>query len=95
MAQQKKIIVACGSAIATSTAVAKNLGEEFKKRGIPVVIQQCRASEVENLAGDADLIVSTTPLNLETKVPVIVTLAFVTGVGREEVLEEIIGKLNN
>ena len=95
MEEQKKIIVACGSAIATSTAVAKNLEEEFKKRGIPVVIQQCRASEVENLAGDADLIVSTTPLNMETKVPVIVTLAFVTGVGREEVLEEIISKLNN
>ena len=37
MAQPKRILVACGTAIATSTVVAKAIEEEMKKRGIPVI----------------------------------------------------------
>ena len=34
MAQPKRILVACGTAIATSTVVAKSIEEEMYKRGI-------------------------------------------------------------
>lgn len=93
MTGKKKIIVACGSAVATSTVVAEALEKALKEREIPVEIVHCKADEVESLLDGTDLVVSTTPLNLKSDVPVIVTLAFVTGVGKTKVLEEIVSKL--
>lgn len=89
----KRILVACGTAIATSTVVAKGIEEILKERGIQVITRQCKASEVRSLAGDADLIVTTTPVPNDLGVPVIQTLAFLTGIGKEEVIEQIISEL--
>ncbi|NPV40940.1 MAG: PTS sugar transporter subunit IIB [Anaerolineae bacterium] len=89
----KRILVACGTAIATSTVVAKGIEEILKERGIQVITRQCKASEVRSLAGDADLIVTTTPVPSDLGVPVIQTLAFLTGIGKEEVIEQIISEL--
>lgn len=89
----KRILVACGTAIATSTVVAKGIEEALKERGIQIVTRQCKASEVKSLAGDADLIVTTTPVPSDLGVPVIQTLAFLTGIGKEEVIEQIIEEI--
>jgi len=91
----KRILVACGTAIATSTVVAIAIEEEMKKRGINVTTRQCKATEVKSLAGDADLIVTTTQVPSDLGVPVIQTLAFLTGIGKEEVIEEIVKALQS
>jgi len=91
----KRILVACGTAIATSTVVAKGIEEALKLRGIQVMTRQCKASEVRSLAGDANLIVTTTPVPSDLGVPVIQTLAFLTGIGKEEVIEQIIEALKD
>jgi galactitol PTS system EIIB component len=93
MAQPKRILVACGTAIATSTVVAKSIEEELKKRGIPVVTRQCKAAEVKGLVQGYDLVVTTTPVPKDLGVPVIQTLAFLTGVGKEAVIEQIVQAL--
>ncbi len=85
----KRILVACGTAIATSTLVAVQIREEMEKRGIKVETRQCKATEVPSYAQDVDLIVSTTPVPTDLGKPVIQTLAFLTGVGKEEVLNQI------
>ncbi len=90
MKTPKRILVACGTAIATSTVVARALEEMLKERGINVTTRQCKAAEVKSLASDADLIVSTTPIPSDLGVPVIQTLAFLTGIGKEEVIEQIV-----
>ena len=89
MSAPKKILVACGTGIATSTVVAKGIEEYLKKRGINVTTRQCKATEVRSLAADADLIVTTTPLPKDLGKPVIHTLAFLTGIGKEAVLKQI------
>jgi PTS system galactitol-specific IIB component len=89
MAQPKRILVSCGTAIATSTVVAKAIEEAMQERGIKVVTRQCKASEIRGLAADADLIVTTTPVPSDLGVPVIQTLAFLTGIGKEEVINQI------
>ena len=91
----KRILVACGTAIATSTVVAKGIEEALKERGIQVMTRQCKASEVRSLADDANLIVTTTPVPSDLGVPVIQTLAFLTGIGKEEVIEQIIEALKD
>lgn len=89
MAQPKRILVSCGTAIATSTVVAKAIEEAMKERGFNVVTRQCKVTEVRNLAENADLIVTTTPVPGDLGVPVIQTLAFLTGIGKKEVLDQI------
>ncbi|HUV15986.1 MAG TPA: PTS sugar transporter subunit IIB [Pelolinea sp.] len=91
----KRILVACGTAIATSTVVAKAIEEALKERGISITTRQCKAAEVKSLAGDAHLIVTTTPVPSDLGVPVIQTLAFLTGIGREAVIEQIIEALKD
>ncbi len=89
MHEPKRILVACGTAIATSTVVAKAIEEGMAARGIQVVTRQCKAAEVPSLAKDFDLVVTTTPVPQNIGVPVIQTLAFLTGIGKEDVLNQI------
>jgi galactitol PTS system EIIB component len=95
MIGKKTILVACGTAIATSTVVAKAIEEALFDRGISANIRQCKASEVPSLEQDADLIVTTTPVSVSKDIPVIQTLAFLTGIGKEEVLKQIIDALQD
>jgi galactitol-specific phosphotransferase system IIB component len=47
-----KILVVCGTGIATSTVVSRKLEEKLPERGFNVETRQCKAAEVkENLNG--------------------------------------------
>jgi PTS system galactitol-specific IIB component len=85
----KKILVACGTAIATSTVVAKKLEEKLRARGIDVRIDQCKASEVGSKAMGYDVIVSTTEVDDARGKPLVRTLSFLTGVGVDADVEKI------
>jgi PTS system galactitol-specific IIB component len=85
----KVVLVACGTAVATSTVVAQAIEEAMKEKGIAVSIRQCKATEVPSMAADADLIVSTTPVPDNLGKPVIKGLPFLTGIGKDAVLAQI------
>jgi PTS system galactitol-specific IIB component len=88
-----KILVVCGTGIATSTVVSRKLEEKLSKEGFEVETRQCKAAEVsENLEG-VDLIVSTTPISSNVNIPIIRTLAFLTGIGEDQAIEEAVKKL--
>jgi PTS system galactitol-specific IIB component len=89
----KKILVACGTAIATSTVVAKKLAEKLAAMGFDVQIDQCKASEVGARATRYDLIVSTTEVDDAKGRPIVRTLSFLTGVGIEADVQKIAGIL--
>jgi PTS system galactitol-specific IIB component len=95
MLRQKVILVACGTAIATSTVVASEIEAILKEKGIRAITRQCKAAEVPSLVGNADLVVTTTPLPNNLGVPIIHTLAFLTGMGKEEVISQIIEVLKD
>ena len=90
----KKILVACGTAIATSTVVARKIEEELAKRDISVQTTQCKASEVRSKVAGHDLVVTTTFVSDTGDVPVIQTVSFLTGVGIDADIEKIIGYLS-
>lgn len=85
----KKILVACGTAIATSTVVAKKLEEKLRAKGLEVKIDQCKASEVSARAHGYDLIVSTTEVDDARGKPLVRTLSFLTGIGIDADVEKI------
>lgn len=96
MEKTKIVLVSCGTAVATSTVVARAIEEACKQAGVKVMTRQCKASELKALVSQgADLIVTTTPVPKDIGVPVIQGLPFLTGIGRDAVLKQIIDALKN
>ena len=93
MTGRRRVLVACGTAIATSTHVANRLAREFQARGLDVAITQCRISEVNAYASDVDVIVSTAQVAQAVPVPVVSGVPFLTGIGDEEALAAILSAL--
>lgn len=87
---KKKILVACGTAIATSTVVAKKIEEMLKAKGIDVTVSQCKAAEAPSKASGFDLVVTTTPVANTGNVPVLRTVSFLSGVGMEKDIQKIV-----
>lgn len=80
---KKRVIVACGGAVATSTIAANKVVELGKKNGIDIEICQVRISEIEsNLP--ADLIVTTSKVKRDFGTPLITGMPFISGVGVEK-----------
>lgn len=90
----KTVIVSCGTAIATSTVVAKAIEDACKAAGISVNVKQCKAAELPAILKDgADLIVTTSQVRFDPGIPVIKGLPFLTGVGIEQVMAQILDVL--
>ena len=79
----KRVLVACGGAVATSTLAADRVRQLCKDNGIAVDVQQCRISELGGRASQADLIVTTAKVSRDYGVPVIHGIAFVSGINVE------------
>ena len=60
MGQPRRVLVACGTAIATSREVSKAVEEALKEQGLEVSTKACKASEVLALAPGMDLVLTTT-----------------------------------
>ncbi|SKC87917.1 PTS sugar transporter subunit IIB [Maledivibacter halophilus] len=89
--KQKKILVACGTGIATSTVVVKKLKTLLDQHGAAANVQQCKVSELDSKLDDVDLIITTTPYkNTINDVPVVVAISFLTGVGIENDINKIV-----
>ena len=89
---KKKVIVACGGAVATST-IAANAIVEAKENNIDIEIAQVRISEIaSNLP--ADLIVTTSKVKRDFGVPLITGMPFVSGLGVDKTKAKILDVLN-
>jgi galactitol PTS system EIIB component len=93
LARQKTILFACGTGVATSTAVNATVTEAMKARGLTFNPIQCKATEAPSMSENADLIVATTPVSSSITIPVIKGLAFLTGIGKDKALDEIEAEL--
>ncbi len=79
-----KIIVACGSGVATSTVIASKVEEILKKNNMKAQIIPVSLSEVPNNLKDATLVVTSMGRLEAPGVPVVVAFPYITGVGAEE-----------
>ena len=87
---KKKVIVACGGAVATSTIAANAIVELAKENN---EIAQVRISEIaSNLP--ADLIVTTSKVKRDFGVPLITGMPFVSGLGVDKTKAKILEVLN-
>lgn len=91
----KSILLACGSGIVTSTAANDKLTKELIKRGYEgkFKITQCRISELVAKSPLFDFCVATSQFPAEVKCPVIRGIPFLTGIGMDAVMEEVIKEM--
>ncbi len=86
----KKVIVACGGAVATSTVAAERIREICREAGIAVDVVQYRIGELDSVADQADLIVTTAKVKKDYSVPVIHGIAFISGINQEMTEQKIL-----
>ena len=93
----KRIVVACGSGIATSGLVANKINNLLEERGM---VGKARADSIDIKSidleiGTADIFVSITPtFDLSNvRIPLFSGIPFLTGIGEEEIMDQIVGLL--
>lgn len=93
-AQPKKILVVCGCAIATATALAHKLKKLAADNNIPVKVELCKAIEVPNksLTFAPDLILASTeiPSPADKDVPILKGVPYLTGIGEDKLNEQVL-----
>ncbi len=90
---KKKVIVACGGAVATSTIAANKIVELCKKNGIDVEICQVRISEIESNLDGASLICTTSNVKRDFGIPLVKGMPFISGIGVEKTEKAILDVL--
>lgn len=86
----KKIIVACGSGVATSQTVASKVGKLLKEKGVKAHVEAVDIKSLKTHMKDADVYIAITQPKEDYPIPVINGIAFLTGVGMEEELNKLI-----
>ncbi|WP_413733942.1 PTS galactitol transporter subunit IIB [Sodalis sp. RH21] len=88
---KRKVIVACGGAVATSTLAAEEIKELCEEQGIQLDLVQCRVTEIETYMDGADLICTTARVDRQFgDIPLVHGMPFVSGVGIDELKQKII-----
>lgn len=90
---KKKVLVACGAGIATSTVVNSAIEELAKENNMDVDLIQIKIAEVSAYEDTADLLVTTAMTKKEYKFPVIDARTFLTGIAVEETKKQILEEL--
>lgn len=89
----KKVLVVCGTGVATSTVVVNKVKDYLAQKGVEAQIQQGKVMDLVGSDVDADLVVATTDVPDTVKVPVVRALSLITGMGQDQTLAEIEEKL--
>ena len=87
----KRIIVACGSGVATSETVAAKLRRLLEQKGVQnVEVEAININALEKQIKRADIYVAITPFKQENfPIPVFSGMAFLTGFGQEAEIEKV------
>lgn len=87
----KRILVACGNGIATSTMVVSKIKNAMEEAGIPVEIGQSKLMEIPSKASQYDVVVTTGKYeNDSVDTPIINAISLLTGINQEETIAKIV-----
>lgn len=93
---KKRILVACGTSIATATHAANAAMDLAKEAGIQVDVSQCKAAEIRGKLQTfpADVIIAMTPVPDDLDVPVFSGVPFLSGVGLDQLKQDLLVALS-
>ena len=95
MAKKLRVLIACGTSIATATHVAHTVQETARAAGIEIETAQCKAAEIRGKIQTftPHLIVHTTPIPADLGVPAFNGIPFLSGIGIDKLKAQIIEAL--
>jgi PTS system galactitol-specific IIB component len=90
-----RVLVACGTSIATATVAANKVREIAEKAGLKVDVAQCKALELRGKIQtyNPHVIVAMTPVPKDLGIPVFNGIPFLSGVGMDKLNQEILAAL--
>ncbi|MEO1772178.1 PTS sugar transporter subunit IIB [Candidatus Enterococcus ferrettii] len=86
----KRVIVACGSGVATSQTVASKVSRLLKDRGVDAYVEAVDLKSVDRYMDSSVAYITITKTTKEYPIPVIDGIAFLTGMGQEAELQKLI-----
>ncbi|MEA5050289.1 MAG: PTS sugar transporter subunit IIB [Oscillospiraceae bacterium] len=88
----KTIVTACGVGFASSTIIAERIKAILEREGMTdqVRIIQCTLNEVPGYIDRADCIVTSSKVYGEYPIPVLNGVAFISGIGMEQLDKQIV-----
>jgi galactitol PTS system EIIB component len=89
----KRVLIVCGTGIATSTVIADSVKRLCTDNGIDAQVMQCKVTEVRSIAENYDLIVASTKIPQTIKTPYVNGVSYLSGVNIEKTEQEILEKL--
>ena len=89
----KRIIIACGYGIATSTIISSRVTELLDQHHISYDLIQCSLQEIDSYVSEADLIITSMDLQKSFPIPKITAISFLTSIGDKETEEAILQAL--
>jgi PTS system galactitol-specific IIB component len=89
----KRVLVICGTGVATSTVVATKVRDHCLSQGIDVQVSQGKVMDLLSGGPAVDLIVATTQVPSTVTTPVVAGLPFLTGIGVDAALAEVVRHL--
>lgn len=89
-----KVIVACGSGVATSQTVASKVDKLLKERKVSAEVEAVDIKSISTFIKSADVYVAITKPKEQYDIPVIDGIAFLTGMGQEQELQKIIDAIS-
>jgi len=95
---QRRVLVCCGTGIATSVQVSHKLQRMLKERGVSATMSECRAIDLQIRAEAVkpQVIVSTTHVKLPGKdIPIYSGVPFLTGIGADALADQIADQLRS
>lgn len=79
-----RVIVACGSGVATSQTVASKVNRMFKEKGIDAVVEAVDLKSVDRYMEGSAAYITIVKNTAEYPIPVINGIAFLTGMGKDQ-----------
>lgn len=90
MANEVKILIACGSGIATSTVAQEKVKQILKEAGIPARITKGTVGQVQTLQDGVDVVMLTTRYQKPLKKPLVQVFGLISGINEDAIKDEIV-----
>lgn len=90
----KRVVVACGSGVATSQTVASKVQRLLRDKGIPVQVDAVDIKSIDTYVKNAAAYIAITKPDKDYSIPVCNGIAFLTGVGMDKELQKVIDALH-
>lgn len=90
MKSHVKVLIACGSGIATSTVAQERVKEILKEAGIPAQITKGTIGQIPALAPSVDVVMTTTRYPKPLDKPILQVFGLISGINEDKVAQEIV-----